>query len=99
MRSLDRLFENSSRSLARHTSRRSMLATLGKILTGAALIPLLPVDRSSRAQAGENEGGRNKLLEQQRGERLDGGTAQATVGSDTTMEAMAAIHRPADSEG
>ena len=53
MRSLDRLFENSSRSLARHTSRRSMLATLGKILTGAALIPLLPVDRSSRAEAAE----------------------------------------------
>ena len=53
MRSLDRLFENSSRSLARHTSRRSMLATLGKILTGAALIPLLPVDRSSRAEAAD----------------------------------------------
>ena len=57
MRSLDRLFENSSRSLARHTSRRSVLATLGKILTGAALVPLLPVDRSSRAQAAEAGGG------------------------------------------
>jgi methylamine dehydrogenase light chain len=53
MRSIDRLFENTSRSLARHTSRRSLLATLGKILTGAALIPLLPVDRSSRAAAAE----------------------------------------------
>ena len=53
MRSLDRLIENSSRSLARHTSRRSVLATLGKILTGAALIPLLPVDRSSRAEAAD----------------------------------------------
>jgi methylamine dehydrogenase light chain len=51
MRSLDNLFEHSSRSLARHTSRRSVLATLGKLLTGAALIPLLPVDRSSRAEA------------------------------------------------
>jgi methylamine dehydrogenase light chain len=56
MRSIDRLFEQSSRSLARHTSRRSMLATLGKILTGAALLPLLPVDRSSRAQAAETGG-------------------------------------------
>jgi methylamine dehydrogenase light chain len=56
MRSIDRLFENSSRSLARHTSRRSLLATLGQILTGAALIPLLPVDRSSRAQAAEAGG-------------------------------------------
>ena len=53
MRSIDRLFEKSSRSLARHTSRRSLLATLGQILTGAALIPLLPVDRSSRAAAAE----------------------------------------------
>ena len=56
MRSLDKLFENSSRSLARHTSRRSVLATLGQILTGAALVPLLPVDRSSRAQAAEPKG-------------------------------------------
>ena len=56
MRSLDRLFEHSSRSLARHTSRRSMLAMLGQILTGAALVPLLPVDRSSRAQAAEAGG-------------------------------------------
>jgi methylamine dehydrogenase light chain len=56
MRSIDRLFEHSSRSLARHTSRRSLLATLGQILTGAALVPLLPVDRSSRAQAADAPG-------------------------------------------
>jgi methylamine dehydrogenase light chain len=56
MRPLDRLFEHSSRTLARHTSRRSLLATLGKLLTGAALVPLLPVDRSSRAQAAESPG-------------------------------------------
>src|SRR6202789_303130 len=53
MRSIDELFEKSSRSLARHTSRRSLLATLGTLLTGAALIPLLPMDRSSRAEAAE----------------------------------------------
>src|SRR6185312_1094040 len=53
MRSIDRLFEHSSRRLARHTSRRSLLATLGQILTGAALVPLLPIDRSSRAAAAE----------------------------------------------
>jgi methylamine dehydrogenase light chain len=55
MHSLDRLFEHSSRSLARCTSRRSLLATLGKILTGVALVPLLPVDRSSRALAAEGK--------------------------------------------
>jgi methylamine dehydrogenase light chain len=53
MRSIDRLFEHSSRSLAQRTSRRSVLATLGQILTGAALLPLLPIDRSSRAEAAE----------------------------------------------
>jgi methylamine dehydrogenase light chain len=51
MRSLDHLFEASSRTLARRTSRRSLLATLGQLLTGAALLPLLPVDRGSRAWA------------------------------------------------
>jgi methylamine dehydrogenase light chain len=49
MRSIDRLFEKSSRALAQRTSRRSLLAALGQVLTGAALIPLLPVDRSARA--------------------------------------------------
>jgi methylamine dehydrogenase light chain len=53
MRPIDRLFEHSSRALARHTSRRSLLATLGKILTGAALVPLLPIDRSFRAEAAD----------------------------------------------
>jgi methylamine dehydrogenase light chain len=53
MRALDHLVESSSRSLARRTSRRSLLATLGQLLTGAALLPLLPVDRGSRAWAGD----------------------------------------------
>ena len=57
MRSIDHLFEKSARSLARHTSRRSLLAALGKVLTGAALIPLLPIDRSFRAQAAEPAAG------------------------------------------
>src|ERR1039457_6023478 len=53
IRLLDRLFEDSSRSLAQRTSRRSVLAALGRMLTGAALLPLLPIDRSSRAGAAE----------------------------------------------
>lgn len=51
MRSLDNLFEHSTRLLARHTSRRSLIASIGSILTGAALVPLLPVDRSSARAA------------------------------------------------
>ena len=49
MRSIDRFLEKSSRALAQRTSRRSLLAMLGQVLTGAALIPLLPIDRSARA--------------------------------------------------
>jgi len=51
MQSLDRLFEKSARSLAKRTSRRSLLASLGQLLTGAALLPLLPIDRTARAQS------------------------------------------------
>ena len=49
----DRLAEQSSRSLARHSSRRGFLARLGQVLAGAALVPLLPVDRSNTARAAE----------------------------------------------
>lgn len=51
MHPLDRVFENSARSLAKRTSRRSLLASLGQMLTGVALLPLLPIDRTARAQA------------------------------------------------
>jgi methylamine dehydrogenase light chain len=50
MQPLDRLVEHSARALAKRTSRRSLLASLGRILTGVALIPLLPIDRSANAQ-------------------------------------------------
>src|SRR3979409_2688857 len=51
MHPLDSVFEKSARSLAKRTSRRSLLAALGQMLTGAALLPLLPVDRTARAQS------------------------------------------------
>ena len=57
MRTVDRLFERSTRSLAQRTSRRSLLASLGQLVTGAALLPLLPVDRASRAQAAQAKPG------------------------------------------
>jgi methylamine dehydrogenase light chain len=50
MHPLDSVFEKSARSLAKRTSRRSLLASLGQMLTGAALLPLLPIDRTARAQ-------------------------------------------------
>jgi methylamine dehydrogenase light chain len=51
MRFPDQLVEASARALARRTSRRSLLAGLGQLLTGTALLPLLPVARGGRAYA------------------------------------------------
>jgi hypothetical protein len=53
-------------------------------------------DEASRAREFENPP--NKLLEQQHGERLDGGTVQATVGADSSLEAVGEVHRPANVE-
>jgi len=53
MRELDQLFERSTRSLAQRTSRRSLLASLGRLLTGAAVLPLLPMERGGSARAAE----------------------------------------------
>jgi len=51
MQWLDRFFEGRTRTLAQRTSRRSLLAGLGQVVTGAAVLPLLPIDRSQRAEA------------------------------------------------
>ncbi len=47
---LDRRAGNGSRVLARTTSRRSFLARMGTVLTGAAVLPLLPVARAFAAE-------------------------------------------------
>lgn len=43
---LDRWIENSSRTLAQNTSRRSMIKSLGTALVGVSAMPLLPVARA-----------------------------------------------------
>jgi methylamine dehydrogenase light chain len=45
MQQLDSLVERLSRSLAKTTSRRSVIRKLGVLLVGAASLPLLPVAR------------------------------------------------------
>ena len=52
---LDGLTEQSARSLAKRTSRRSLLASLGAMLVGASALPLLPIARG--ASAAENPAG------------------------------------------
>jgi methylamine dehydrogenase light chain len=53
---LDRWTERAARALAQRSSRRGFLSALGGALTGAALLPLLPVLRGSQAQAAEPGG-------------------------------------------
>lgn len=47
----DRWFESSARSVAARASRRSFLAKMGGALVGTAVLPLLPVLRTGRAEA------------------------------------------------
>src|SRR5438105_14076701 len=84
MRSLDHLFEHSSRSLARRTSRRSLLASLGQLLTGAALLPLLPVDRGGRAWASDAKCGGPESCEYWKYCALDGFLRSCCGGNSTS---------------
>ena len=53
---LDRLAGDGSRRLARRTSRRGFVARLGTALTGAAVLPLLPVARAMAQEAPQEVG-------------------------------------------
>lgn len=46
----------------------------------------------------EPDNPRNKLLEQQYGERLDLGAASTAGRVDTTVEAVGAVHRPTNAK-
>jgi len=60
MKWFDDFSEQSSRRLAQRTSRRSALARLGRVLVGAALLPLLPIDRiTGNAEAAAPKKGGN----------------------------------------
>jgi hypothetical protein len=57
-------------------------------------VPQPAQDPPSRARKSDNPP--NRLLEQQHGERLDSRKAQAAVGTNPAMAAMAEIHRTSD---
>lgn len=44
---MDRMAERALRRLAGHTSRRNFLASLGTLMVGGSLLPLLPVARAA----------------------------------------------------
>ena len=51
MSNLDKWIERQARRLAQETSRRTMLACIGAVMTGVAALPLLPVSRLKAAEA------------------------------------------------
>jgi methylamine dehydrogenase light chain len=53
---MDALVEQITRTVAMRTSRRGILGLLGKLILGAALLPLLPVERISARANGADEG-------------------------------------------
>jgi hypothetical protein len=50
-----------------------------------------PTEPPSRARGSENQP--NKLLEQQHGERLDGGATPSAIGTDSAMATVEEVHR------
>jgi methylamine dehydrogenase light chain len=58
MRWFDLLTEESARSIARRTSRRSLLASLGAMLVGGSALPLLPVARGVSAAENKTAAGK-----------------------------------------
>jgi methylamine dehydrogenase light chain len=56
MKWLDSLTEQSTRQMARRTSRRSLLGSIGTMLLGASALPLLPVARGAAAAEDKKAG-------------------------------------------
>ncbi|MBN8838678.1 MAG: methylamine dehydrogenase (amicyanin) light chain [Sphingomonadales bacterium] len=56
MSEIDGLTERLARNVARRSSRRSLLSLIGTAITGAAVIPVLPVSRAAAAPAGGRDG-------------------------------------------
>ncbi len=77
----DSVVERLSRSLAKATSRRSVLRRLGTILVGAATLPLLPV---ARGQASAKEQGDSTTCEYWRYCAIDGFLCACCGGSMTS---------------
>ena len=81
MQQFDSLVERLSRSLAKTTSRRSVIRKLGVLLVGAASLPLLPV---ARGQAVVKEEGDSATCEYWRYCAIDGFLCACCGGSVTT---------------
>lgn len=80
MRSYDDIVERASRGLAKQAGRRSLLRSLGRVLIGAAAVPLLPI---ARGQAVVKETGDSTSCDYWRYCAIDGFLCSCCGGSVT----------------
>jgi methylamine dehydrogenase light chain len=57
---MDKIFENFARAVAQRSSRRSFIGTLGRMILGASMLPLLPIDRVAATARAQGTNGENK---------------------------------------
>jgi hypothetical protein len=79
-----------------------VFAKQANVTTGPQQVNNAHVDTSTRAGAGAREKdliGRNELLEQTNGERLETGTASGAGRSDTELETVGAFNGAANRRG
>jgi len=111
MKWLDRMVEGSARSLAKRTSRRSVVGYLGALLVGATAAPLLPVARGATPAPASKPDDKKKKVDDPtscdywRHCAIDGylcgccGGTQDTCPPGTTMSAVTWVgtcHNPLD---
>ena len=90
MKWFDDFFEKQTRQIAQQTSRRSALLKIGKAMVGTAFIlPVLPFDRSAKAQHGAVSDGKHDPMDPQRCEywrycALDGHLCSCCGGTQTS---------------
>lgn len=61
--------ESMTRKVAQNVSRRSFLSGLAKSVAGAAMLPLLPVDRSEASENGSDNGAFKMAMSHENGEK------------------------------
>ena len=80
---LDRWVTRRSRTSARQLSRRHFLTRLGKLMVGAALVPVLPVARKAQAEMNLTEIGDPKSCDYWRYCAIDGYLCSCCGGSES----------------
>ncbi|MFD2442290.1 hypothetical protein ACFSS8_23360 [Paracoccus kondratievae] len=89
----DDMVERLSRRVAGRTSRRGAIGRLGAVLAGAAIVPLLPVDRRGRVSRANAASAPEGRIRAPNGSRRIMTCNPATIGGTARSTAISAIAR------